>query len=609
MKQEVKINVYNQKVGLIGYFIISASIDDEEIKDNIVENEIHVLKNEFTDKSLNKCDIYLKNINIVKEIDGFTPIEYSTKNNNIRLFLLEEYDYEIHFKPQINQNITVFNELLLHNNDSFKKITHFDGFLRFKGYVGKTFLDILEFNFKFPIEIKSKKLNYSSDYRNMIGDLAEYAYGLLFNINAPLFQPFKEDNLNKETYYERFVLIEYLFKEENLPSIFEYISRNIHSLLKTKINTTDISYVKNAGYHELLDVIVNPQDLIQSDNHPIIVVNNKGYIPLEVNETIYEDIIDTPENRFYKYFLEIVATEIKNLLRLLKKDNLTDSYMAEELKLYKAKIDYFLSQNYFREISKMDYVPFNSQVLQKKEGYKEILYYYLLLDLGINLFWDDLIDDFKTYQKKLSKLYEYWLYFKLANSIKKLTGSNEDISNIIDKKDDKWTFKLKETNDFSIKFSEIEISQKIVNLELCFNKTFSKAKQLNPDSIITHGKKSYSVELKPDFTIVIRFDEKKFYLHFDAKYRINYIDVDLHSFQASDIEKMHAYKDGIINSYGSFVLYPGNSKPIIFSDYSEFDYFGVGAIPLNPSNLKQNEEEITVLIKNHIIDLINFESN
>lgn len=607
MKQEVKIKVSNERFGLIGYFIISAVIKKDYIKNKIKEEENN-LKNQYFDDNLNRCDIYLKNVNIVDKIDDITPIEYLNKNNTVKLFLLEESEYEIHFKP--NKDIKVFKELLSHNSgDFFKKITDYDGFIRSKGYVGKTFLDIPEFNFKFPIEIKSKKINYDLDYRNMIGDLANYAAALLFNVKSPLFQSFEKHN-EKETYYERFVLLEYLFKEENLPLIFEYLSRNLHSLLQTEINTKNISSVKNIGFSELMDIMSNPQNLIESPSYPIIHVKNKSYIPIEVNETTHEDTIDIPENRFYKYFLELIDNEIKILLKLLEEDDLLDCYMADELKLYKSKMNYYLSQKYFNNISKMEYIPLNSQVLQKKEGYRELLDYYSLFDFGINIFWDDLIDDFKTYQKKLSKLYEYWLFFKLESSIEEITPSDDFADKIIDKENNRWAFRLKE-NDVSINFKEIEIHDKIVNLELCFNKTFSKSKINENESnfIINRGKESYSVELRPDYTIIIRFDGKEFYLHFDAKYKTYYINENVQSYQNADIEKMHAYKDGIINSYASFVLYPGNDKPIIFSDDSKYDYFGVGAIPLNPSNSKSNDELIS-LIKNHISNLIKMcESN
>ena len=54
----------------------------------------------------------------------------------------------------------------------------------------------------------------------------------------------------------------------------------------------------------------------------------------------------------------------------------------------------------------MDYVPFNSQILQKKEGYREIFHYFLMLEFSFRLSWDEINNQFKGFEKKLSELYE-----------------------------------------------------------------------------------------------------------------------------------------------------------------------------------------------------------
>ena len=604
MMQEIQIAVSNENIP-IGTFKISTMIKDEKIK-KIIPKQNKVLKEVYFDKNSNKAEIKLINVNIVDEIDGTTPIEYCKKNKNVNIFLLEEQEYDIHFEP-VNDGVDVFEELLSHNNhEFFKDSTKYDGFLRAKSYVGKTFLDIPHYNFKLPIEIKSRKINYESDYRNMIGDLALFSSGLLSNINAPLYQSYSKSIQSKETYYETFLLIEYIFKEKNLPSVLEYLSRNLYSSLERYTERIPTSFAKDIGGHELIDIISNPQNLVSTDIHSIINVNGKGYAPLRMNEIKYEETIDVPENRFYKYFLEYIDDVIKKLMKIVEEDKKTDSYIYEELVNYKTQINYHLSQKIFKDISKMEYAPLNSQVLQKKEGYREILGYYLLFDYGLNISWNELTDEFKTYQKKLSTLYEYWIYFKLAEYLKKYTRSNIKEESIINKEDSKWSFNLKKGKTSYLIFDTVTVSNQEVGIKLFYNKTFNEAKRKkeeDDDFIITHGKKSYSVELEPDYTLEITIENTKYYLHFDAKYKLNLFD---ESFKNQDIVKMHSYKDGINKSYGSFVLYPGNYDPIIFSDTTKYDYFGVGAIPLNPSNNNESGGKIIYLIKNYISNLIEF---
>lgn len=598
-KQEIKITVSN-KENKIGTFIISTK--NEELDG---EEEDYSFEDLYYDPNNNKIKISLKNVNIVDEIDSSNPIEYCKKNKNVKIFLLEEKEYDIHFESE-NKDLKVFKELLSHNNDKFyKKSTNYDGFLRAKSYVGKTFLDIEDYNFKIPIEIKSKKIDYDSDYRNMIGDLAQLTTGLLFNTNAPLFQSYEKSRVKKETSYETFLLIEYLFKDKNLPSIFEYLSRNLYSQLETFNDEVPISFAKDIGRDELVDIITNPQDLILSNEYSFFKKNNNSFVPLIVNERKHEETIDIPENRFYKYFLEYIEDVINKLLKIIEEENKANSYMFEELENYKSQINYFLSQKYFKDISKMDFAPLNSQVLQKKEGYREILEYYILFDYGLNLSWDDLLDEFKTYQKKLSKLYEYWTYFELLELLKNYTNSAINTENIINKEN--WSFNLKEGETTCIKFDNVTISEESIGMTLFFNKKFKKAdieEDENNNLKILRGDESYSVELKPDYTLEIEINNTKYYLHFDAKYKSKIIDVSTKSFQNQDIEKMHTYKDGITNSFGSFVLYPGNDESIIFSDYSKYKHFGVGAIPLNPSNTRENEGKIIDLIEKYITNLI-----
>lgn len=611
MKQEIQIAVSNEN-DLIGTFIISTEITNTNIVNNIPNNNV-LLEEAYADSNYNTTDIILENINIVEEIDDKTPIEYCNKDNDINIFLLEEQEYDVHFVPQINKDISVFTELDSHNNNEFyKKSTKYDGFLRAKSYVGKTFLDLPDFNFKIPIEIKSKKINYDIDYRNMIGDLAQFTSGLLFNMNAPLYQSYEKSLIPRETYYETFLLIEYIFKDKNLPSVFEYLSRNLYSSLETYVDNIPTDYAKDISSNELIDIVFNPQNMVSTEHHSMFSINGKNYIPLMINELKHEETIDVPENRFYKYFLEYLDSKIKELLEMIQEDGKTDSYMFKELDDYKKLTSYFLSQKYFRDVSNMDFAPLNSQVLQKKEGYREILEYYLLFDYGLRIQWDELINEFMVYQKKVSTLYEYWIYFKLVECIKDFTHSQINSENIIKKNNKRWSFNLKKGVTTKVSFENITRLEKEVGIELYYNKTFSKAEieeNENDDFIITHGNHSYSVRLIPDYTLAITIDETVYYLHFDAKYKSKVIDDSTDSFQNPDIEKMHSYKDGINNSYGSFVLYSGNDNPIIFSDTSEYDYFGVGAIPLNPSNTRESEEKIIRLIENYILDLIRLHNN
>lgn len=80
----------------------------------------------------------------------------------------------------------------------------------------------------------------------------------------------------------------------------------------------------------------------------------------------------------------------------------------------------------------------------------------------------------------------------------------------------------------------------------------------------------------------------------ENKYRI---------FKNGDIYKMHTYKDSILKTEGSYVLYPGNVHKL-FREYNDLIIPSVGAFPLAPGNGGEEEYNLSIFIKNVIRSLI-----
>ena len=190
--------------------------------------------------------LVLENIGLVDEVDNLTPIQYYNKESSqfAHLMLLEETEYQILFESDdVNATYDVLYSLNKINKSHFKKF-RFDlgdnnqfrlaGTLNFRSYVGKSFLDVKKDNIKsvsIPIEVRSKKIDYFNQYSAMIADLSHHALSLIFEVNSSLYQEFELGDGEKLTYYEDFMFLEYLFRQDNLPSVFEYLSKNLHSQL------------------------------------------------------------------------------------------------------------------------------------------------------------------------------------------------------------------------------------------------------------------------------------------------------------------------------------------------------------------------------------------
>lgn len=511
-------------------------------------------------------NILLINVPIQYSHTQGIPIIYNKTNEFANLCLLEEINYEISFDAT-QDNIEIFKTLKNFPENSpitlFEFENHFKGSLQFSSYVGKTFLDIYKNNeciFKIPIEIQSKKLNYNKHYPQMIGDLSKYSSGLIFELNSPIYQEFILENENQSP-YEKFMILEYILRENHLPSIVEYLSKNLYSTLENIKDEIPTSFASNINPDDLIDAIIDSNELYET-------------IPLHINETRYEDTIDVNENRFYKYFLELIEDLIDELLSII-----TTGYAFDKLKIYKKELDYYLSQKYFEEISRLNHIPLNSQVLQKKEGYRDLLSYYLMFEFGFKLNWKELTDKFRGHEKKVFDLYEYWCYFKLVEILEDLTDSKVNFEDIFKISDDEVSIELNEGICKKFNYNGTQI-------DLLYNQTFKK------NYADYH---SYSVELRPDYTLVIHRDED-YLVHFDAKYKMY---DNSQSFKREDIHKMHTYKDALKNSIGAYVLYPGRDNRLYYEDDEKIK--SVGAFGLIPGDEKI--DKISEFIENILVNL------
>lgn len=543
MKQIVEIDS--------GYGIIKISCESKQSNNNIATID----------------NISLKNVPIQYSYTQKIPIIYNKTNEFANICLLEEIKYDISFETE-KDNLDVFYSLKNFHENSPLTLLNFDknykGYLQFSSYVGKTFMDIYENNecvFKLPIEIQSRKLMYNKHYPQMIGDMSKYSSGIIFELNSPIHQEFKHTDNANQSDYEKFMLLEYILREEHLPSIIEYLSRNLYSELKEVKEEVPISFASNINPHDLIDAIIDAEELY--DN-----------IPPHINETKYEDTIDVGENRFYKYFLELIDNLIDDLLK-----NIHEGYAFDKLIIYKKDLDYYLSQKYFEDISQLNHIPLNSQVLQKKEGYRDILTYYLMFEFSFKLNWKSLNDTFRGHEKKVYDLYEYWCYFKLIEIMEDITDTKVSFEDIFTIGEDNISIELKKGIIKRFEYNDIQI-------DLLYNQTFNR----NPHY------HSYSVELRPDYTIAVHTDET-YYIHFDAKYKMY---TESERYKNEDIRKMHTYKDALSNSIGAYILYPGSKDRLYFENDDKIK--SVGAFGLIPG--EEKTDKIRKFIENMLINTI-----
>ncbi len=625
MEQKISVELKSSEGNLLGNLTI-ISLSNVEITN---EYEIDSIK--------------FQNVPQVEIPDNKTPIQCCSKHGKHHfssLMFLEETQYQVLFKAEKDESSEFI--VLPHLKNTHSTYNPFEplrfpmddensyrcaGTLNFRSYVGKSFLDVEKNSIKsipIPLEVRSKKIKYYEQYPAMIADLSEICSALIYELKSPLFQSFNLDSKKKSTLYEDFMLLEYLFRPENLPATYEYLIRNLYTRLDSYVETVPASFASNLGPSEIIKVISTPENLYKSPQVPPKWPKNlKNYIPDVIDQVKYQDSIDTPENRFFKHFLESLDILIHDLIKKSE-----EGYVKDKLLDYSDELGYYLSQRWLKDVGRMQYTPLSSQVLQKREGYRDILKYFLSLELSFRLAWDEISDNFKGYERKLSELYEYWCYFKLLKVLNKLSDNKLDFNDVFKLNKDEWSISVRKGKKSAQKFN-IKIEDRDIEVTLMYNRLFSR----------TTRDRSYSLPFKPDYSLLIDINEDIRFIHFDAKYRSEVEVLDFynkigsqklseeekevinkkenqkatqrdmeeeksHKYKNGDIYKMHTYKDAILRTKGAYVLYPG-SRDGIFKVNDNEPIPSVGAFPLNPGENGKEENDLGEFIKAVISNLIN----
>ena len=561
--------------------------------------------------SLEGIEFYnIRDVNSKKQI----PIQLNNNHpeDSASIILQEETRYNIIFKSKSTINDLNFPTLQRYHKDfKFSKFSldkgTYIGNLNTGSYVGKSFFDV-EVNgirsLKIPFEVRPRKIDLDH-YSAMISDLCETASGIVFE-SSTVFEHQKLKEIVRKTFYEDFIFLEYLFRPENLLTAYEHIRRDPHKILQRYQEPVPLTLSPTVGPSELISMVSDSANLYKTGKIPLSWPDNfKNYVPNEINQSFYNEIVDNPENRLVKYFLQLIDDLLDEMVSYIK-ENGEEGYDADKIREFQYLTHEYLLDGWLEDVGELNFFPSNSQVLQKKAGYRDILRFFMVLESAFFINWDDAEDLIKGYQRKLYDLYEYWCYIKLFNILSHMSLVEPDYNRIFDKSDvKKWSVSLKKGQRSSQHF-KVQINGEIFDLELLYNQSFSKNKTENS---------SYSLTLRPDYTLHIKNGLNSYLIHFDAKYRsdVRLDDNDVNKrdeeeeekriYKYADVYKMHTYKDAIKNTLGAYVLYPG-TEPKIFEEKSPNIIPSVGAFPLKPGKTDiDNENKIESFLKDALTQI------
>src|SRR5690606_4298856 len=183
------------------------------------------------------------------------------------------------------------------------------------------------------------------------------------------------------------------------------------------------------------------------------------------------DSMDTPENRFIKHALENFlkfCTDINE-----KAKAFGHKKMLNESEMMIRELENQLHHTVFKNISRPSILKLNSPVLQRKEGYREVLRVWLMFDLAAKLIWKGGDDVYSGGKKDVAVLYEYWLFFVLLDLLQEISHIvPKDLSELIQLTSDGLNLQIKQGKFIALS-GIYEKGPRKLNVRFSYNRIFS----------------------------------------------------------------------------------------------------------------------------------------
>lgn len=547
--------------------------------------------------------------------------EDAEENGEARYQLKEGYFYDYELSKSVYFLGDPFDNII----QPHKRIPHI-GRIAPNIYVGTLDIPILkngteEAVTKIQLEVQSSKSGYRDDYRDMLELITEKCTDLLLRANSPVSQHFAIDyTKDSQTLYQKFAFIKSVIGTEEFA---EAIHRIVTAPVTKWTETTEEKDIRNArrfSNSSIKEILKGSKRNKLPESH---YLNGYGIttLPERITTQRKADSVDTPENRFIKHSLENFlkfSTDINN-----KAKEFGHKKIENESEVLIRELESQLHHSFFKDISRPTTLKLNSPVLQRKEGYREVLRVWLMFDLAAKLIWKGGDDVYSGGKKDIATLYEYWLFFKLLDLFQSIFEIEpKDISDLIKETPDGLNLQIKQ-GKFTALRGVYDSGNRKLNIRFNYNRSFSGKKHY-PDS------GSWTTTLRPDYTLsfwpfgISETEAEKqeliVHIHFDAKYKIANLtdfleqttenDLDKEKtenrkgiYKNADMLKMHAYKDAIRRTGGAYVLYPGD-KSINQKGFHEI-IPGLGAFPVKPSKDNSGIGELKAFILEVIEHFIN----
>lgn len=435
-------------------------------------------------------------------------------------------------------------------------------------------------------EVRSRKLDYVSQYRWMLADIADCLAALVMERFAATEQRFASAaGASAQTLYQQFAFLKGLFSGSAFAAAIQQIRAYPHRawVEETELRRPGQPIPVGAGALRHLQR-PGPRVPWPGLGAPAPLPTLPAWLPV----TRTAESLDTPENRFVKFALQRWRGFTAAVEQALRKEAASAPVQRglREVQAVQGELNAILAAEVFAGVGDLTYFPASSPVLHQRAGYRDLYRAYIQFEAAALLTWDGGADVYGAGQRDVATLYEYWVFFQLVRVLERLCQREFDRTRLLERRPDGLGVSLRRGRPQGLAGSITRLGRPI-RLELWFNHTFPRG---------AGDRASWSRSLRPDYSLLIQpaaayGEAAAIWLHFDAKYRVEGL-AELFgtepapaqegaSARAADLLKMHAYRDAIRRSAGAYVLYPGSERELLPMFHELLP--GLGAFPLRPT--------------------------
>ncbi len=466
------------------------------------------------------------------------------------------------------------------------------------------------------LEVRSAKIDYYSQYRTMLSDIADQAVGLVTDIRAPAYTRLEaHPDGDPTTLHQKLALIRSVIDSDEFRDALEriaahpdrrwtHIEESIDARRGIRPSRAGVRAIARAGQR-----ITIPAEHPAASAFAARGILNPS-LPAHVPGHRSVDTFDTPANQFIVFALRDMQHFLSTITARLDERRTEDRRLRASVGALMQRIERELARPVFASVGNAGSLSLGNPVIQRKAGYREILRGWIRFRMAARLNWTGGLDMFHAGKRDIAQLYEYWLFFLLLDVFRSLVQSTtQSLSNLITYTDDGFDLRLAAGAAFTTT-GHVAMATLPLVARFSYNRVFSGKPPNGQPSYPRAG--SWTRSMRPDFTFsfwpaslpeaVAETSDCLIHIHFDAKYRVESIaglfGIDSldelednesvrpgnATAKRSDLLKMHAYRDAIRRSQGAYVLYPGgDGDSTQWREYHEL-LPGLGAFAVRPGD-------------------------